>query len=202
MGPLAAAFLGGILYRVRGGVPGAPFGTQLARLTWSLPAGVIIGHLAGAGVWGEMAIAVAFMLGLICFGHGAHMVIFGPVSRAKLSQIGDTETEILTEGWLPALFGGSPNVEWSDLKFEAYHTIGMAAIGLMRMVIVGAAVELFTTGLFADPFHHAFAFAWLTGPTQGLIYWLGWRLGGGTVIAEFIVGAWVLSAAVLIWGGV
>jgi hypothetical protein len=72
-----AAIIGGILYRLRGGVlkelwPHI-FGTQLSRLAWALPTAALMTEMAHAPWWLSMPLTVTHWSSLTMFGTGQYL---------------------------------------------------------------------------------------------------------------------------------
>lgn len=73
---LAAALIGAILYRLRGGVlkdwfPG--FGTQASRLAWAIPTGCLMTYCAAAPWWMAIILTLTNWGALALFGTGQYL---------------------------------------------------------------------------------------------------------------------------------
>lgn len=188
------AALGALLYRLRGGAlddwTSVKWGTHVMRLTWSLPAGLGLALAAdptmASAAWLMPASVVAAFLSLALLGHGAHMVM----DAAVFVSDSDNKTELLTDFWLPDVFGGVPDESWLSERsgsVTAYNVVGMTVIGAARTTIASLPIA------FVSPWV-ALAYA-LTGLAHGCLYWAGWRVGLRSQGGEYLVGA--LSGAVI-----
>jgi len=83
---LTLSFIGGVLYRLRGGhineIVGGPIGTQNARLIYAIPTALFAGLLAGLPWFMFPVLAGVLWLGLV-FGH-AKWMMFGPQPQQTL----------------------------------------------------------------------------------------------------------------------
>lgn len=185
---IALAFIGGFLYRIRGGLfEVSLFGstTQVRRFIWVAPTTfftmvMVTQHhkldaLELAGL--TFSLFIAHYLSLVLFGHGAHMV--DAYSSKFLSK---NKTENLTF-WLPWAFGGIPNSTWSDQKTDQYNVVGMNTIGQVRHLLQIVPLWLFIGFL---PGYAVYA---IVGASHGLYYWLSWKLRKGSQGGEWFVGA-------------
>ena len=102
------------------------------------------------------------------------------------------KTELLTEWWLPQVFGGIPDTTWPHWKVTAYNLAGMSFIGLVRNTT--AILPLATINDLG-----AIVYA-LTGILHGPLYWLGYRINGKGETSEVVVGAVTWASIVLIFG--
>ena len=193
MGTILAAIVGGALYRLRGGwfsqLSGWKQKTQLMRAIWSVPTGLLLFFLAG-GPW-HMAplLIVSVFASLALYGHGAHMVYDATHYVTHVPDKG--KTELLTEWWLPSVFGGIPDATWPHWKVTAYNLAGMSFIGLVRNTT--AVLLLFHTSAGA-----ATAFA-LSGLMHGPLYWAGYRINGTSHTSEVLVGSVTWATIVLLF---
>lgn len=205
---LAGIFFG-LLYRLRGGwfsnlsrrygwEWGGKQRTQTMRLIWSVPVGLLLwyGTTPDSEMWYRAILCIAFVFAsLALWGHGAHMV--STMSYWKEMWLRGEKvntTELLTEWWLPKLFGGTPDPTWTDAKLIPYSLLGMTFIGLVRnftamlpFVVLAPSLALWFT---------------LLGGTHGLLYLLGEYTPRpkdyhGSMVAEFYVGA--TTGAFLWW---
>lgn len=197
---IAAAIIGGILYRLRGGwfsVLSRKYGwewggkqrTQTMRLIWALPTGLLFPLLCGdLSWWAIPAMPIAVFASVALWGHGAHMIFDTQYFIDKSTQ----KTELLTWWWLPYAFGGIPDATWPHWKAAAYNLAGMSFIGLVRNTT--AVLPLFVT-------HPVGAFIYaLTGLMHGPLYWAGWRIKDGET-SEVLIGAFTWASILIIFGG-
>ena len=190
-----AALVGAVLYRSRGGmwrdITGAQQwynGTHMMRAIWSLPTAGLIYALAGGPLWLLGALFVSVFLSMALIGHGAHMMF----DAQKNIDGRGTKTELLTDWWIPDVFGGVPDAAWDHSKITAYNMAGMSFIGVCRNAL--AALPL----IVAAPWFVAL-YA-LTGALHGPAYWAGWRLpNASSANGEYIVGglSWFAIAILL-----
>jgi len=185
--PLAAA-LGGTLYRLRGGwlkhewLGGS---THLARLLWwVIPTSLLLffGTTPDAAWYRILLIGLFVWASIALYGHGAHMIFSFNYWLTTKRQT----TELLTEFWLPRVFGGVPDETWNETKFVAYNLVGMSFIGLVRNLTMMLPFVILAP----------FLALWFTllGATHGFLYWLGEVLPKpegihGVSVAEVLVGA-------------
>lgn len=191
---IAAAAIGGALYRLRGGwfsnlsrrygwEWGGKQRTQTMRALWSIPTACLFAWTLGLSWIVALELVVSTFAGLALLGHGAHMVfdskMFVDHSKGK--------TELLTGFWLPAAFGGIPDSTWRHSRVTAYNLIGMSTIGLARNIITAAPLAFA-----GEPIAAAIYAA--SGLVHGPLYWLGYRINGKGETSEVIVGAasWAL----------
>ena len=206
MDTILAAIIGGLLYRLRGGgfsnamrALYASTGSQVAlwlskqrtqtmRALWALPTGLLL-YLATGGAWWMLPILiVSVFLSLALYGHGAHMVY----DTKQFIAFSKNKTELLTEWWLPQVFGGIPDATWPDSKTALYNLAGMSFIGLARN----------TTAIIPVATSHeipALIYA-LTGLLHGPLYLAGWRINGTSATSEVLVGATTWFTIVLLYG--
>lgn len=196
---VVAAAIGGILYRLRGGVFsnlsrrygwewGGKQRTQLMRTLWSLPFAGLIYYLVGGPWWVGLALCVSVFAGLALWGHGAHMVM-APKEFVAFSK---NKTELLTSWWLPEVFGGIPDSTWPLERVQAYNIVGMSWIGFVRNTT--SMLPLFgiePTGAIIYAF---------TGTLHGFWYWLGWRVNEDSAAGEVITGAMTWALIVVLFG--
>ena len=198
MWALAAAIVGGILYRLRGGwfsVLARKYGwewagkqrTQTMRLIWALPTALLITLLLSAPSWWTFPVlSIAVFASVALWGHGAHMIFDTQYFIDKSTQ----KTELLTAFWLPQAFGGIPDATWPHWKATAYNLAGMSFIGLVRNT---------TAILPISPFYEIPCLIYaLTGLLHGPLYWLGWRIKDGET-SEVVVGAFTWASIVWIF---
>jgi hypothetical protein len=150
---VAGALLGGLLYRLRGGLFktlaqradwewGGRQPTQLMRLIWAVPTGLLLffGTTPDTEMWYRALLCIVMVFAsMALLGHGAHMVFdisYWKERWAKGEKI--NVTEIHTGFWLPYLFGGSPDSSWSNTRYIAYSFIGMGVTGILRNAITMA----------------------------------------------------------------
>jgi hypothetical protein len=158
---------------------------------WALPTAGLIALLNQPAEWWLFpALAITVWASMALWGHGAH---FAYNTKEYLEGNG-TKTELLTEWWLPNVFGGVPDQTWKHGKVVAYNLAGMSFIGLVRnttAVLPLAFVPAAETG--------AIIYA-LTGLLHGPLYWAGWRINGTSATGEVLVGAVSYASIVLIFG--
>lgn len=187
-----AAVIGGALYRLRGGwfsiLTGLRQKTQLMRLIWSLPTGLLLFYLAGGPWYIAPLLVVSVFASMALYGHGAHMIF----DSKQFIAFSKHKTELLTEWWLPQVFGGIPDTTWPHSKVTAYNLAGMSFIGLVRNTT--AILPLATINDLG-----AIVYA-LTGILHGPLYWSGHRIGGGYDTGEVLVGAVTWASIILIFG--
>ena len=199
MDTILAAIIGGVLYRLRGGwfsnlsrrygwEWGGKQRTQTMRAIWAVPTGLLL-YLATGGAWWMLPILIVSVFASMAFyGHGAHM-IFDSKSFVAFSK---NKTEMLTEWWLPNVFGGIPDATWPDQRTALYNLAGMSFIGLVRN----------TTAIIPLSFSHeipAIIYA-LSGLLHGPLYWAGYRINGKGETSEVLVGAFTWASIVLLFG--
>ncbi len=187
---LLAAAIGGALYRLRGGwLKRWIDSTHACRAVWAIPTGLLLYCLAGGPWYLAPLLIVSVFASMAFWGHGAHMVF----DAKQFLAFTQNKTELLTEWWVPNVFGGVPDTSWPHWKVTAYNLAGMSFIGLVRNT---------TAILPLSPSHDFGALIYaLTGLLHGPLYWLGWRTqGGGIQAAEVIVGAVTWASIVLIFG--
>ena len=195
---IGAAVIGAMLYRLRGGWWRDLFGdhwwtgAQAMRLIWSLPTGILLTFATGAPPWVAFVAVITVFLSMALIGHGAHMVMDPEEFVIKSAN----KTELLTEWWLPKLFGGVPDQTWLPDRSDSvvtYNVVGMGFIGLVRNLL--AALPLLW---FAPVFAIAYA---ATGAIHGLWYYAGWRLDGRSQAGEAFVGAasWLVIVGGYAW---
>ena len=165
-----AAIVGGILYRLRGGwfsiLTGWKQKTQLMRAIWSVPTGLLLYFLAGGPWYVAPLLIVSVFASMALYGHGAHMVF----DAKQFVAFSKNKTELLTEWWVPNVFGGIPDTTWPHWKVTAYNLVGMSFIGLVRN---GTAI------LPLSPSHEIPCLIYaLTGLLHGPLYWIGYRING------------------------
>ena len=194
MGTILAAIVGGALYRLRGGwfsqLSGWKQKTQLMRAIWSLPTGLLLYALAGGPWYMAPLLIVSVFASLALYGHGAHMVYDAKYYVENVPTKG--KTEMLTEWWLPHVFGGIPDATWPHWKVTAYNLAGMSFIGLIRNTTAIAPLSAINEW-------GALIFA-LTGLLHGPLYWAGYRINGTSHTSEVLVGAVTWASIVLIFG--
>lgn len=179
------AILGGLLYRLRGGLwktltGGDKWwnGTHACRALWALPTAFM---LAGTEWVMFGLLSATFFLSMALIGHGAHMV-YGP---AYFTHVKDQD-ELLTSWWLPKLWGGHPANHWDQYEVDNYNMVGMSVIGLVRNTLAISPL------IWMDPFW-SFVYA-MSGLLHGPLYNLGWTLTPNIKAAEVMVGgvSWLL----------
>lgn len=198
------AAIGGLLNRLRGGLFSnlarrigwtwaGQQRTTTMRLIWAVPTGVYLWWLIGAGTWWLLpALVVSCFAGYAMLGHGGHMV-FSVDEWVKQWKTNANLTEITTEFWLPALFGGRPQPGWTIARVTLFHVLGMGFIGLLRSTIFMLPLLLSGTH-----FYGSLVLA-LSGSLLGLLYWLGWSIRDGET-SEVIVGAFYWSTFYIVLG--
>lgn len=198
MGTILAAIAGGILYRLRGGwfsnlarrygwEWGGQQRTQTMRALWSVPTGLLLHFLAGGPWYLAPLLIVSVFASLALYGHGAHMVF----DAKQFIAFSKNKTELLTEWWVPNVFGGIPDTTWPHWKVTAYNLAGMSFIGLVRnttAILPLSAVNEWGALIFA-----------LTGLLHGPLYWAGYRINGTSHTSEILVGAVTWATIVLIF---
>ena len=187
---LLAAAIGGALYRLRGGLLKQWINsTHACRAVWAVPTGLLLYFLAGGPWYIAPLLIVSVFASMALYGHGAHMIYDADMFIRHVK----VKTELLTEWWVPNVFGGIPDTTWPHWKVTAYNLAGMSFIGLARNA---------TAILPLSPSHEipALLFA-LTGLLHGPLYWAGWRFrGDGIQAAEVLTGAVTWASIVLIFG--
>lgn len=194
----AAAVIGGILYRLRGGwfgdlmnrlsprLNGWPANatawlgnqrTQIMRAIWCIPTAALFAWSLELSPTIGLALVASTFAGLALLGHGAHMVF-----DAREFLAGKGRTELLTEFWLPAAFGGIPDATWKHSRVTTYNLAGMSSIGLARNIITAAPLAFA-----GEPVAAAIYAA--SGLLHGPLYWAGWRFNGSSHASEVFVGA-------------
>jgi hypothetical protein len=186
-----AAIVGGVLYRLRGGwfsiLTGWRQKTQLMRAMWSVPTGLLLYFLAGGPWYLAPLLIVSVFASMALYGHGAHMVF----DAKQFVAFSKNKTELLTEWWVPNVFGGIPDTTWPHWKVTAFNLTGMSFIGLVRNT---------TAILPLSPSHEIPCLIYaLTGLLHGPLYWLGYRINGRGETSEVIVGAVTWATIVLIF---
>ena len=188
-----AAIVGGVLYRLRGGwfsiLSGWKQKTQLMRLIWSVPTGLLLHFLAGGPLYIAPLLVVSVFASMALYGHGAHMIF----DAKQFIAFSKNKTELLTEWWVPDVFGGIPDNTWPHWKVTAYNLVGMSFIGLVRNA-TAAAPLVFVPAAASGAIIYA-----LTGLLHGPLYWLGYRINGKGETSEVIVGAVTWATIVLIF---
>jgi hypothetical protein len=204
------AIIGAVLNRIRGGWGKEEYlggHSNLAKLVWAVPTGILLFLVTTPNT--EMWYRAGLLIGSVymsyaLLGHGAHMVmVFNEWKVAWAQGKKPQATELVTRGWLPALFGGQPDATWSETKFHLYHLLGMGTIGVLRsliMVLPVIIIEPRASLLFA-----------LTGVFHGFNYYFGsflpfikWRnmstyySQGG----ELVNGAFMWVSIGVLFGGV
>lgn len=191
----AAAIVGAILYRLRGGwfadLTGLVQPTQVSRVIWAGPTAALIYALAGGPWWLVLALFVSTFASQALIGHGAHMV-YSRVELRKAHWIGHGhDVELLTRFWLPLMFSERPNESWPTWRVFLFHGLGMSVIGLVRNAL--AALPLFWFAPLAASIYTA------TGLLHGPAYWTAWRLPrASSANGELIVGAISWAAIVIL----
>lgn len=201
---LIYALIGGLIYRLRGGwfsnlnralaarleaagntgrlyklaSWGSRQRTQTMRLIWAIPTAALFGSTLDLSPIVVLELVVSTFAGLALLGHGAHMVHDAKEFIEKSAK----KTELLTEWWLPAIFGGIPDSTWPHWRVDLYNQIGMSWIGLVRNTITAA--PIFIAG---EPIAAAIYAA--SGLMHGPLYWLGYRINGKGETSEVVVGA-------------
>jgi len=201
---IVLAIIGAILNRLRGGLFselsrkigwewGGKQRTQTMRAIFAIPTGALLWVLTGMGTWWMLpALVVSCFAGYALLGHGGHMV-FNVDEWVKQWKTNANLTEITTEFWLPALFGGRPQPGWTIARVTLFHVLGMGFIGLLRSTIFMLPLLLSGTH-----FYGSLALA-LSGSLLGLLYWLGGYIRDSRV-AELIVGAFYWSTFYIVLG--
>ena len=196
---ILAAIIGGALYRLRGGwfselsrrygwEWGGQQRTQTMRAIWSVPTGLLLFFLAGGPWYLAPLLIVSVFASLALYGHGAHMVY----DAKQFVAFSKNKTELLTEWWLPHVFGGIPDATWPHWKVTAFNLAGMSFIGLIRnttAIVPLSAINEWGALIYA-----------LTGLLHGPLYWAGYRINGTSHTSEVLVGAVTWASIVLIFG--
>ena len=153
------------------------------RLIWSVPTAGLFAWTLGLSWLVTLELVVSTFAGLALLGHGAHMVHDAKEFIEKSTK----KTELLTEWWLPAIFGGIPDSTWPHWRVSLYNQIGMSSIGLVRNIITAAPLAFA-----GEPIAAAIYAA--SGLMHGPAYWLGYRINGKGETSEVVVGAasWAL----------
>lgn len=200
MAPIIAAIIGGALYRLRGGLFsdisryvgwewGSTQRTQTMRLIWAVPtAGLIVLLSQPAAWWLFPALAITVWASMALWGHGAHAIY----DAKQFIAFSKGKTELLTEWWVPDVFGGIPDTTWPHWKVTAYNMVGMSFIGLVRNI---------TAILPVSPLNEYGALIYAgTGLLHGPLYWAGYRINSNGWASEILVGAVTWASIVLIFG--
>jgi hypothetical protein len=166
--------------------------TTTMRLIWAVPTGMFVWWLTGSEAWLAPLLVVSMFAGYAMLGHGGHMV-FNVDEWVKQWKTNANLTEITTEFWLPALFGGRPQPGWTIARVTLFHVLGMGFIGLLRSTIFMLPLLLSGTH-----FYGSLVLA-LSGSLLGLLYWLGGYIRDSRV-AELIVGAFYWSTFYIVLG--
>ena len=189
-----AALVGAILYRLRGGWLKTLTGTtstHLSRLVWALPTAALIYWQASLSDWWLLPVlVVSVFASMALIGHGAHMIM----DPERLANGTFKKTELLTEWWIPNVFGGVPDPSWLETRPQdlvLYSVVGMSFIGLVRNAL--AVLPLMWFAPLA-----AVLYA-LSGLLHGPLYWLGWQASEDITAPECLVGAASWAAIVLIF---
>lgn len=189
----ALAFIvGAVLYRIRGGWLKAfwpDIGSTVGRVLWAVMTAALVTWLGGFG-WLTLGLLCAAVLASASLGHGAHMIFdYGMAVNPA-----HPKTEVLTQWWLPKLFGGSPDPGWSADEVSLYNMTGMNTIGVVRNLIALLPLVMIAPLLVA-------AYT-ASGLLHGPLYWAGWRIrGGGIQVAELLVGGVSWATLALLFGG-
>jgi hypothetical protein len=124
-------------------------------------------------------------------GHGAHMIM-----GAEMMATGKfTKTELLTEFWIPDVFGGIPDPTWLETRPQdivLYNIVGMSFIGLIRN-----SLAIFPLFWFAPISATVYA---ISGLSHGPLYWLGWQVSEDVTAPELLVGAVTWATILLLLG--
>lgn len=201
MSLILAAIVAGALYRLRGGwfsnlsrkygwEWGGKQRTQTMRALWSVPTGLLLYLLAGGPWYMAPLLIVSVFASLALYGHGAHMVYDAKYYVEHVPPKG--KTELLTEWWLPQVFGGIPDATWPHWQVTAYNLAGMSFIGLVRNATACAPLAAINEW-------GALIFA-LSGLLHGPLYWGGYRINGTSHTSEVLVGAVTWVTIILLWG--
>lgn len=187
---ILAAIIGGPLYRLRGGwLKRWIDSTHACRAVWAIPTGLLLYFLAGGPWYIAPLLIVSVFASMAFYGHGAHMIY----DTRQFFAFAQTKTELLTEWWLPQVFGGIPDATWPHWRVTAYNLAGMSFIGIVRnttAILPLSAVNEWGALIYA-----------LTGLLHGPLYWAGWRIrGDGIQAAEVLTGAVTWASIVLIFG--
>lgn len=194
---ILAALIGGVIYRLRGGwwktlTGGGKWwnGTHACRAIWAIPTAALIFWLAGGPWWLLPSLAVSVFVSMAFIGHGAHMIM----DPERLATGTFKKTELLTEWWIPNVFGGVPDPSWLETRPQdlvLYSVVGMSFIGLVRNAL--AVLPLMWFAPWAVVIYAA------SGLLHGPLYWLGWQVSEDITAPECLVGATSWAAIILIF---
>lgn len=195
IGIFAAATIGAVLYRLRGGwlatLTGWRQPTQLMRAVWAVPTAGLLALCFGASPLIAAALVGTVFASLALIGHGAHMVM----DAERFVRGSSNKTELLTGFWLPRLFGGVPEETWLVTRARdvtLYNIAGMSSIGLVRNII--AVAPLFWIAPIGAALYAA------TGLLHGPLYWVGWRIDDSSAAGELLVGGLSWAAIAMLRG--
>lgn len=189
-----AAIIGALLYRLRGGWLKTLTGThstQLCRVAWAVPTGLLMWWLSDTPGWVGAGLVLSVALSMALIGHGAHMIM----SPDMLANGKFEKTELLTEWWIPNVFGGSPDPTWLETRpqdLALYSIVGMSFIGLIRN-----ALAIFPLFWFAPIPATVYA---ISGLSHGPLYWLGWQVSEDITAPELLVGGVTWMTILLLLG--
>lgn len=192
--------LGFYTNRIRGGLWKDFFmgSTQGVRFVWSFvfASVVFIGTtpaitFSEVGPWRFFLLVFTGFMSWAMFGSGAHSILdLAQWRKAWLRDMYPDDTEIYTQ-WLPRVFGGHPDLSWSESKFLLYHITGKGVEGVLRNVIA------ISPCIFLSP-HMAGTYI-VAGTLWGFLFYIadmmptswsvrGWTLGEGlTGFLQFFV---------------
>lgn len=172
------ALLGGLLFRVRGGLsPALP--RPFDQILFALAYGAIIYKRSGRNVFWFGAVLVLTVVALAT-GHGQYMDL------GRFDGIGGVETLDFIVSWV---FGADVGgLFWRDL-------FGLCLTGLVVTLPCAVALLWFREWTAA-------AVIGLSGLLKGVAYVIGWELGWGTAGGEYLTGFLLWGAVILMWGRV
>ena len=195
---IVLGILGGLLNRIRGGmwkIEHYGGSTQAVRLQWAFLFAMVV-------FWGtipylDYRFAVLLLTGYLSWaliGSGANSVMDLSAWRSSwLKGMYPDDTEIYNSWWLPKLFGGTPDLQWSETRFLLYHIVGKSSEGVVRnalaicpIIILDTRVAIIYT-LSGVLWGFLFYFAWLAPSSWSL---RGWQLGEALVgfLSFFVLG--------------
>ncbi len=170
------AFVGAIIYRIRGGlVPAMP--RPIDQILFSLPYGAIAYKASGRKSW-VFFLVLALTVVATATGHGQYMDL-GAVTR---------EVSPETLDFIVQLFFGE----------DTYNNYWRDAFGL---AVTGLAVTLpASTALVAFNNYWQGAVLFLTGFSKPIAYMIGWHFFDHTEAGEYITGGLSWLSVALLWG--
>lgn len=175
---LFLALLGGLLFRVRGGLaPALP--RPFDQILFALAYGAIIYKRSGRNVWWFGAVLVLTILALAT-GHGQYMDL------GRFNGVGGVET---LDFIVAALFGADTGgLFWRDL-------FGLCLTGIVITLPAGLALLWFREWI-------AGVVIGLSGLLKGLAYALSWAVGFDTAGGEYLTGFLLWGVIIIMWGRV